>query len=508
MPRGPSAPTSRVILLALVLISLVLRPAGADAPNGTRGVLPRSAPEAQGISSAALLDFVRAADRDLDAMHSVMVLRHGHVVAEGWWTPYATDLRHTMFSLTKSFTSTAIGIAVHEGRLTVDDPVTKFFPDQVPAEPGDLLAALRVRDLLSMSTGHHTEPALRETSEWTKAFLAAKIEHKPGTFFLYNTPASYMLSAILQKVTGEKTVDYLRPRLFEPLGIEDLVWETSPEGVTIGGYGLHLRTEELARFGQLYLQKGKWQGRQLVPEAWIGAATSRQVSNGSNPASDWDQGYGYQFWRTRHNTYRGDGAFGQFCLVMPEQDAVIVITSGVKSMQAVLDLVFEKLLPAFGTTPLPANAAGHRALQEALAGLTLHPQPGGVAAGPAVRWGRTFRFEDNPVRIEAVTLDRGAGGIPQLTTRMAGADERFLVPAGRWATHRLASPAPMFGQLVATSGAWVDPSTLLVTFAFYETPFKQQVRLSFTDEGLAFDLEQHVSFGPTRLPRLMARDTD
>ena len=222
-----------------------------------------------------------------------------------------------MFSLTKSFTSTAVGLAVSEGLLSIDDQVIKFFPVEAPAEPSAFLKALRVRDLLSMSTGHHKEPALATTREWAKTFLAAPIDHKPGTFFLYNTPASYMLSAILQKVTGQTTVDYLRPRLFVPLGIDDLEWETSPEGVTIGGYGLHLRTESIARFGQLYLQKGKWLGQQVVPKAWVEAATSRQVSNGSNPASDWDQGYGYQFWRSRHGTYRGDGAFGQYSSCCP-----------------------------------------------------------------------------------------------------------------------------------------------------------------------------------------------
>ena len=140
-----------------------------------------------------------------------------------------------------------------------------------------------------------------------------------------------MLSAIVQKATGKTVLDYLRPRLFEPLGIENPTWETSPQGISLGGYGLSIRTEDIARFGQLYLQKGKWQGKQLVPAAWVEAATARQTSNGSNPKSDWDQGYGYQFWRCRHGAYRGDGAFGQFCIVMPEQDAVVAITSGTRT---------------------------------------------------------------------------------------------------------------------------------------------------------------------------------
>jgi len=160
--------------------------------------------------------------------------------------------------------------------------------------------AMRVSDLLRMSTGHQTEPPCTPAQTWTKSFLAHPVLYKRGTHFLYNTSATYMLSAIVQKATGMTVLDYLKPRLFEPLGIERPTWETSTQGITTGGYALSIRTEDIAGFGQLYLQKGKWQGKQLVPETWVEAATARQTSNGSNPKSDWDQGYGYQFWRCRN----------------------------------------------------------------------------------------------------------------------------------------------------------------------------------------------------------------
>jgi hypothetical protein len=343
------------------------------------------------------------------------------------------------------------------------------------------------------------------TPAWTKTFLAAPIDHKPGTFFLYNTPASYMLSAILQRVSGTKTADYLRPRLFEPLGIDDLEWETSPEGVTIGGYGLHLRTESIARFGQLYLQKGQWQGRQVVPAAWVQAATSRQVSNGSNPASDWDQGYGYQFWRTRHGAFRGDGAFGQYCLVLPEQDAVVVITSGVKNMQAVLDLVFAKLLPAFKAAPLAPDAAADAALKKRLAALSLHPVTGKAQPGAGVTLGRRFYFPENEERIESVGLERGADGTPILVTRVAGVEQTVAAPFGRWATSALSAPAGTLGQRVAASGAWTGDDTFAATVAYYETPFKMNVRLSFGGNLVVYEREMHVAFGDTKRPMLVGR---
>ena len=230
-------------------------------------------------------------------------------------------------------------------------PSTSFFPDDLPAEHERAsCAAMRVRHLLSMATGHDSEPQLAAQDQpWTKTFLGHPLQYEPGTHFLYNTPATYMVSAIVQKQTGQTVLEYLQPRLFAPLGIEDPRWGTSPQGISLGGYGLNIRTEDIARFGQLYLQKGHWNGKQLMPASWIEMATSKQIDNGDNPDSDWNQGYGFQFWRCRHDCYRGDGAFGQYCIVMPNQDAVIAITSGVKNMQAVLDLVWDKLLPAHGT---------------------------------------------------------------------------------------------------------------------------------------------------------------
>ncbi len=317
--------------------------------------LPRSTPEAQGVSSAQIREFVETADKHVNSMHSFMLVRHGHVIAEAWWEPESADKPHILWSLSKSFTSTAVGLAVADGKLSVDDPVLKFFPDDAPAEPSDNLKAMRVRDLLTMNTGHQDELNWREAKDWAKAFLAHPVPHKPGTHFRYNTPATYMQSAIVQKVTGETVLDYLTPRLFQPLGIRKPKWETSPQGISIGGYGLYLRTEDIAKFGQLYLQKGKWNGKQLVPESWIQQATSKQVSNGSDPTKDWDQGYGFQFWRCRHNAYRGDGKDGQFCIVLPEQDAVVAITANTGDMQGELNIVWDKLLPALSDKPLQEN---------------------------------------------------------------------------------------------------------------------------------------------------------
>ena len=359
---------TRVSLCQLAVLSTVLlHHSVAQEQSATS--LPRSTPETQGVSSKALREFVLAADSQVDSMHSFMLVRHGQVVAEAWWKPESADKPHILWSLSKSFTSTAVGLAVQEGKLSIDDPILQFFPEDAPQAPSKNLQAMRLRDLLTMSTGHQEQVSLRDAENWVQAFLQQPVPHKPGTHFLYNTPATYMQSAIVQKVTGQHLLDYLQSRLFDPLGIARPQWDNSPQDIAIGGYGLYLRTEDIAKFGQLLLQKGQWKGEQLVPSDWIELATSKQVSNGSNPDSDWDQGYGFQFWRCRHGAYRGDGKDGQFCIVLPEQDAVIAITANARSMQGQLNIVWEHLLPAFHDQPLPADADSLSRLQEAVANL-------------------------------------------------------------------------------------------------------------------------------------------
>ncbi|MDB6172820.1 MAG: flp 1 [Chthoniobacteraceae bacterium] len=340
-----------------------------QATQGANVSLPRSLPEAQGVSSADIRAFVEAANRQISTMHSFMLVRHGQVVAEGWWKPEAAEKPHVMHSLSKSFTSTAVGLAIADGKLSLDDLVFSFFPEEAPAEPSDKLKAMRVRDLLTMTTGNETEAKFTSDKSWVQTFLAQPVPHKPGTHFLYNTSGSHMLSAIVRKVTGETVLEYLKPRLFEPLGIQEPEWGSSPQGNTFGGWGLKIRTEDIAKFGQLYLQKGNWNGKQLVPVSWVEQATAKQVSNGSDPTKDWDQGYGFQFWRCRHGAYRGDGANGQFCIVLPEEDAVIAITADTRDMQAELNVVWDKLLPAFHPAPLPPNSDEVASLMQTFGGL-------------------------------------------------------------------------------------------------------------------------------------------
>jgi CubicO group peptidase (beta-lactamase class C family) len=496
MKHDPLHLTVLSLTLSLIVAPVLAGPAPGD--------LPRSKPEAQGIASAAVLEFVDSAEKQIDALHSFMLLRHGQVVAEGWWAPYGADSPHELYSLSKSFTSTAVGLAVAEGKLKIDDPVLSFFPEDAPPDPSENLKAMRVRDLLTMSTGHEKEPSSARDQVSARSFLAQPVPFKPGTHFLYNTAATFLQSAIVQKVTGQTVLEYLKPRLFEPLGIERPRWETNSQGISLGGYGLSVRTEDIARFGQLYLQKGKWGDKQLIPAEWVEMASARQVENGTNPASDWNQGYGFQFWRCRHGAFRGDGAFGQYCIVMPEEDAVLAITGGVKDMQAVLNLVWEKLLPAMGAKPLPEDAGAQKQLEKRLQSLMLRG-PEGSATSPVLPRisGRTFVFRANDKNLNAITLSGHGPDMVSVMIRQNGADQRFSSRVGQWRKGRLALDGDPERAMAAT-GAWISEDTYLARICFYETPFIATLKLKFTDEKLVRDFEQNVGFGPTKQPTLEA----
>jgi CubicO group peptidase (beta-lactamase class C family) len=470
--------------------------------------LKRSTPESQGIASSAILQFVEAAQTDIRDLHSLMLLRNGRVVAEGWWAPYTPEQPHMLFSLSKSFTSSAVGLAVAEGLLSVDDLVLSFFPEDRPAEVSAYLATMHVHHLLSMSTGHAEEtlrPLIeREDENWARAFLSRPVEYEPGTHFVYNSGATYMLSAIVRKVTGANLLEYLRPRLLDPLGIGEATWENCPRGINTGGWGLSITTEDIARFGQLYLQKGVWQGQRILPEAWVGAATSRQISNDSNTEVDWQQGYGYQFWRCRHGAYRGDGAFGQFCVVMPEQDAVLAITSGVENMQAVLNLAWDHLLPAMQAAPLPDDRAAHDALARKLASLSLASQQGiHSTATAATVSGASYALDLNAQGIETIAFEFGEGA-STISARDSHGDHRIACGSGAWisGTTTLSSGKP---QRIAASGAWSTDDVYVVKLCYTETPFYYTFTCRFTSDRLTIDARVNVAFGPTEQPQLVGR---
>lgn len=308
------------------------------------------------------------AQADSIELHSMMIVSDGKVIYEDWRNGADAQTKHILNSVSKTFTSIAVGMTIAEGKLALDEKVVDIFPEFLPEHVSENLEAMDVRSLLTMTCGHATDHTYEmqqlaktdSTLNWVKQFLSYPVEYRPGEIYCYNSVGTLMLSAIIQKRTGEKLVDYLRPRLFEPLAIEDACWEETKNGICYGGWGLYLTTEDIAKTGQLILQKGNWNGSQLISAEWVSEMSRMQVESApagmnlvqlaGDPARsidpDWIQGYGYQMWMCRNNAFRADGARGQYIIVLPEQNSVVAMTANTGLMQDELNLVWKYILPA------------------------------------------------------------------------------------------------------------------------------------------------------------------
>ncbi len=412
-----------------------------------------------------------------------MIIRHGHVVAEGWWHPFSPDLHQQLYSLSKSFTGTAIGMAIDEKLLQPDDPVISFFPKAQPSAISTNLAALKVRHLLSMSVGQEKDSILTlehtpEGTTWEETFLALPIVYEPGTRFLYNSGASYMLSSIVKAVTGHNVHAYLKPRLYDPLGITGATWTENGEGVNMGASNLRIRTEDIGKLGQLYLQQGRWNGRPLVSRRWVEVATRKEIETGKNDSS-WGYGYGFQFWLNPPGGFRADGAYGQYSMVFPNKDTVVVITSESADKETTMHTVWDHLYPALtDQRTLPANAAEYRRLCEELKGLVLPPptleRQSPVSASIA---GKDFLLDKNPFNAKAVAFAFAADNV--IFTLMEEGKSDIVITCGinRWvikgnrkpSAHSLFSLRRIdFDSPVAASAGWKDDHTLVLTFRYLE----------------------------------------
>jgi len=329
-------------------------------------------PEDAGLSSASLLRFFDRLEASGLEFHALTVLRHGREALRVSFAPHSADKPHVLYSVSKSFTSMAAGFAVEEGLLSLDDRVVDVLREGAPEKPDPYLASVTLHHLLCMGSGLRLESDrishITETGDdenWAKAVMACGCDAEPGTRFRYNSHGTYLVSCMVQKVTGMNIRDYLTPRLFAPLGIETPKWEMSPQGVCCGGWGLYLSSADLSRFGECLLRKGMWEGRQLLPAAWLKKATAAQIDTANRtpaPTIEWAQGYGYQFWRCTQNRYRGDGMYGQLLIIDEARDMVIAVNAQLDDMAAEMALITDYLAPAADAAP---GTAAEKALLKA-----------------------------------------------------------------------------------------------------------------------------------------------
>jgi len=317
-------------------------------------------PESLGIARKGIEDFLTAAAKAGLELHRLMILRHGRCCAKITWSPYGEEDLHPVYSFSKSLTATAIGFAWQEGLLTLDEKIADLFPEDLPPVPDENLLSCTIHHLLCMSCGHETAQ-WDSSPSWRKSFFAQPFLHKPGSFYLYNTAGSNLLACIIKKKTGMQVTEYLKDRLFVPLGMSDVYCAELPDEyhTQIGGAGMKLKLEDMARFTQFMLQDGFWEGKPLLKGWFMAQAGTKQIETAGDSEGhikEWAKGYGYQCWMGSFpGSFRADGAYGQFGLVYPGLDTCIIINAATEQTQTIMDAVNNCLLPNIsgdeGTSP-------------------------------------------------------------------------------------------------------------------------------------------------------------
>ena len=460
----------------------------------TKSIPRAKTPQSVGVSAKVVNEFFKNAQEKNLEYHSFMVIRNGKVAVEWYNEPFDKDTAHSVYSVSKSFTSTAIGFAVSEGLISLDDKVIDFFPEITPKKPDPRFETLTVHNLLRMSSGK--QPSFLSDKgkiDWVEDFINSPWVFEPGEKFLYINENIFMLSAIINKVTGMSMREYLRPRLFEPLGIDYPFWETNKDGVEAGGWGLYIKTEDLAKFILCYLKEGKYKGEQVIPKEWTHLATQKQIDNEFNrPGSDASYGYGYCFWQDHLGGFRADGMFSQFGIAFPEHNAVVVVTSSIAVEQDALDGIFDFFPKAFEeedeetklemTKPVAPALSEHPAKEQEindryikfrkkillnLVGFQLSVLPLAI----------TYMMSDKAGNIDMVKFDFNG---EECTFRWSEGDEHNLINLGMDGHYRYSTMT--LGQIefkVCSNATWIDDNTLLVSIRPIQTVGKRNMIFNF-----------------------------
>lgn len=467
-------------------------------------------PSAAGIDAAGLLALVDALEARPDIeMHSLAIARAGRVVAEGYWAPYAADRPHLLYSVSKSWTATAVGVLVDDGRLALSDPVCRHLPGVDVAALPQRWQQVTVGDCLRMATGHAAEAwgaeqlyAEREPlpesglDPVVASILAHVPEREPGTHFTYNQVATYLVAAAVRAVSGTSVVDVLRDRVLRPLDVPELHWKTTATGAELGFSGGFARTRDVLALAQLYLDKGRVGDQQVLSPEWIESArTPSGLVNPDPGGPDWAQGYGCSFWSSRHG-YRADGAFGQFAIVLPQHRIAVATTAETGDMQAILDAIWTHLLPAVDRAGDPAtDTAADTALAERLAGLRIAPPPPLPFAGG--QWSRASGDVAQSYSAARVRPVEPGGGW-ELTLTRDGTDLTLAVGAGSWAESEWRADGIRL-PLVAAGGGTGDGG-FAAQIRLVETPHTVHLRATPAPPGGAGGFDLSWSLPPLHGP--------
>ncbi len=459
-----------------------------------------STPEEQGIDSELLLKMFETIQAEKVPIHSVLIIRNGYLVCEAYFQPFHRNMRHNLFSATKSFTSTLVGIAISEGKIKgVDQKVTDIFPGLKIPENSLGLEDTTIENILTMSAGHAADSvdAVYGSRNWPQTFYSMPFSTKPGTRFLYDSGASHLLAAILKKTTGQPVEAYARERLLEPLGIRGYAWETSTEGIHTGGWGLRITPTDMAKFGYMILHKGVWNGKQIVPDLWVETATQKHIEGywGETRGDD----YGYQFWMNPFGGFRADGFAGQFVYILPEYDMVAVFTSGINYSEAYqpVKLMNDFAVPATKSKePLPVNQKANEALAACLRELQ-NPTPKAVPPLPETAGQINGKIFGVNAFLSSFSLAFDSPDTCILNITQQG--KKIALPVGLDGVYRV-SNAKQLGTLlwyppyqgVALKGRWEDGNTFIIDWQYAEEPYHEEYKFTFEGDNATMEVTEYV----------------
>ncbi|MBP5166698.1 MAG: serine hydrolase [Oscillospiraceae bacterium] len=477
-----------------------------------------ASPEAVGIRSGDILRYIADLEASDTEMHGLMIMRHGLLCAQGWWAPFGPGIRHGLQSHTKTYAATAVGIAYTEGILRLDERLIDIFPDESPAEPSENLKLLTVRDVLCMGCGMDTMPP--PSKDWIRRFMHTPVNHKPGTTYMYNSTGSTLLGAIVRKKTGLGLHDYLKPRLFDKIGIDasNLRWACMPDGMEVGGGGLWATTEDNLRLLKLYADGGVWEGERILAEDYVCLATTNQNDSASEaavnpPATDNFLGYGFQIWMCKpEGAYRADGAMGQFTIVLPKQDMIIAITEtapGAHWAQRTLDITWDFVDRVTENGPLPEDTAAYDALKAKLASLNVGNPPCQPYSPTAERisgkifrmtqglfgpFGGNFMSGEGPDPVREFSFDFDTYGCLWKLTTASGRSETVRVGTGGLRMTNVLGRTEDATQLYLAHGSWSDENCFELRCRWLETCLEDVYTLTFEGDKVTITAANNSPF--------------
>ncbi len=460
------------------------------------GFIQRATPESCGISSENIINFIEALcqGEENQETHSFMLIRHGKLLAEGYFSPYNEETKHSLFSVSKAFASTAIGFLVSEGKIKTDDYISEYFPELITDDINKENLKIKIHDLLSMSFGqqggavHEGQKRKDVSNAMLYDFFYRNKDIECGEEFRYDSYGTYMLSALISKITGKTVVEYLMPKLFEPLEIDEPYYIKDELGISIGYTGMRLKLCDLAKVGLTYLNGGKWNGRQIIPSEWVNLASQKHISSKNcSTGADWQEGYCYQFWRGRHNTYRFCGAYGQMCVIMPEYDAIFAINSGYDNdkLSYFLNAFYENIMFNFKDSPLPEDKANNKRLEKILSKLCLTYQFSDRSPMAEFISGKTYDIEEKG-GYNAVKFDFSEETV---TVTMKTKEQDFVFDAGfnkavwgRADGTGFASLENSDNSDIIATAIWHTKKELEITVRLFGTPSLFKIKADFTKE--------------------------